>query len=64
MTESLAMEYDADRVSRRASLAGIAAAALGGGLVTLLGFFAFKTVSLPAFSTSMVTRALLSLIHI
>ena len=58
MTESLAMEYDADLVSRRASLAGIAAAALGGGLVTLLGFFAFKTVSLPAFSTSMVTRAL------
>ena len=35
MTESLAMEYDADLVSRRASLAGIAAAALGGGLVTL-----------------------------
>jgi len=52
------MEYDADRLSRRASLVGIAAAALGGGLITLLGFFAFKTVSLPAFSTSMVTRAL------
>lgn len=62
MTESPAMspamEYDADRLSRRASLVGIAAAALGGGLITLLGFFAFKTVSLPAFSTSMVTRAL------
>lgn len=52
------MEYDVDRLSRRATLVGIAAAALGGGLVTLLGFFAFKTVSLPAFSTSMVTRAL------
>lgn len=52
------IEYEADRFSRRASLIGIAAAALGGGLVTLIGFFAFKTVSLPAFSTSMVTRAL------
>ena len=52
------MEYDVDRLSRRATLVGIAAAALGGGLVTLLAFFAFKTVSLPAFSTSMVTRAL------
>ena len=63
MTESPTMssptiEYEADRLSRRASLVGIAAAALGGGLVTLIGFFAFKTVSLPAFSTSMVTRAL------
>ncbi|GAA1474255.1 galactan 5-O-arabinofuranosyltransferase [Corynebacterium aurimucosum] len=63
MTESPTMssptiEYDVDRLSRRASLVGIAAAALGGGLVTLIGFFAFKTVSLPAFSTSMVTRAL------
>ena len=58
MTESPAMEYDVDRLSRRACLVGIVAAAFGGGLVTLLGFFAFKTVSLPAFSTSMVTRAL------
>ncbi|WP_412099707.1 galactan 5-O-arabinofuranosyltransferase [Corynebacterium aurimucosum] len=63
MTESPTMssptiEYEADRLSRRASLVGIAAAAVGGGLVTLIGFFAFKTVSLPAFSTSMVTRAL------
>ncbi|OFP22575.1 hypothetical protein HMPREF2996_11890 [Corynebacterium sp. HMSC066C02] len=65
MTESPAtssisptVEYNVDRLTRRASLVGIAAAAVGGGLVTLIGFFAFKTVSLPAFSTSMVTRAL------
>ncbi|MDO5032578.1 galactan 5-O-arabinofuranosyltransferase [Corynebacterium sp.] len=51
-------EYDADTPSRRATLLGIAAAALGGGIVALVGFLAFKTVSLPAFSTSMVTRAL------
>ena len=55
---SPSVEYEVDRLSRRASLMGIAAAALGGGLVTLIGFFAFKTVSLPAFSTSMVTRSL------
>ena len=65
MTESPAtssisptVEYNVDRLTRRATLVGMAAAALGGGLVTLIGFFAFKTVSLPAFSTSMVTRAL------
>lgn len=63
MTESPTMsspsvEYEVDRLSRRASLMGIAAAALGGGLITLIGFLAFKAVSLPAFSTSMVTRAL------
>ena len=65
MTESPAtssisptVEYNVDRLPRRATLVGMAAAAVGGGLITLIGFFAFKTVSLPAFSTSMVTRAL------
>ena len=65
MTESPAtssmsptVEYNVDRLTRRATLVGMAAAAVGGGLITLIGFFAFKTVSLPAFSTSMVTRAL------
>ena len=52
------VEYNVDRLTRRATLVGMAAAAVGGGLITLIGFFAFKTVSLPAFSTSMVTRAL------
>ncbi|OFN74179.1 hypothetical protein HMPREF2526_04505 [Corynebacterium sp. HMSC070E08] len=65
MTESPAtssisptVEYNVDRLPRRATLVGMAAAAVGGGLITLIGFFVFKTVSLPAFSTSMVTRAL------
>lgn len=65
MTESPAtssisptVEYNVDRLTRRATLVGMAAAAVCGGLITLIGFFAFKTVSLPAFSTSMVTRAL------
>nr|WP_283117313.1 galactan 5-O-arabinofuranosyltransferase [Corynebacterium stationis] len=36
----------------------MAAAAIGGGLVTLIAWFVFKQVSLPAFNTSMVTRGL------
>src|SRR5699024_9172903 len=36
----------------------MAAAAMGGGLVTLIAWFVFKQVSLPAFNTSMVTRGL------
>lgn len=53
-----ATDYNADELSTKSALLGIAAAALGGAVVALLGFYAFKTVSLPAFSTSMVTRAL------
>ena len=50
--------YRADALTPRATLLGIVLAALAGGVVTLLGWFAFKTVSLPSFNTSMVTRAL------
>lgn len=39
-------------------LLGMAAAAIGGGVVTLAAWFVFKQVSLPAFNTSMVTRGL------
>ena len=47
-----------DELGRGAALLAILLAALGGGLVTLAGWVVFRTVSLPAFSTSMVTRAL------
>ena len=50
--------YRADALTPRATLLGFVLAALAGGVVTLLGWFAFKTVSLPSFNTSMVTRAL------
>ena len=47
-----------DELGRGPALLAILLAALGGGLVTLAGWVAFRSVSLPAFSTSMVTRAL------
>ena len=50
--------YRADALTHRATLLGIVLTALASGVVTLLGWFAFKTVSLPSFNTSMVTRAL------
>ena len=50
--------YHADALPHRSTLLGILFAALGGGAVALLGWYAFKAVSLPSFSTSMVTRAL------
>jgi len=50
--------YHADALPHRSTLLGILFAALGGGIVTLLGWYAFKAVSLPSFNTSMVTRAL------
>ncbi|MBK4139936.1 hypothetical protein GWO53_05490 [Corynebacterium macginleyi] len=50
--------YHADALSHRSALLGILFAALGGGIITLLGWYAFKAVSLPSFNTSMVTRAL------
>ncbi|MFS0319646.1 galactan 5-O-arabinofuranosyltransferase [Corynebacterium striatum] len=51
-------DYNVDELSRKSTLLGTAASALGGAVVALIGFYAFKTISLPAFSTSMVTRAL------
>ena len=47
-----------DTTSFLGVLVGMAAAAIGGGLVTLIAWFVFKQVSLPAFNTSMVTRGL------
>ena len=47
-----------DTTSFLGVLLGMAAAAIGGGVVTLAAWFVFKQVSLPAFSTSMVTRGL------
>ena len=47
-----------DTTSFLGVLVGMAAATIGGGLVTLIAWFVFKQVSLPAFNTSMVTRGL------
>src|SRR5699024_6434291 len=47
-----------DTTSFLGVLVGMAVAAIGGGLVTLIAWFVFKQVSLPAFNTSMVTRGL------
>ncbi|MGO1734549.1 MAG: arabinofuranosyltransferase, partial [Corynebacterium casei] len=47
-----------DTMSFMGVLLGMAAAAIGGGVVTLAAWFVFKQVSLPAFNTSMVTRGL------
>lgn len=50
--------YDADTLSRTATIWAIAAAALGGGLFSLLAWWVLDQTSLPAFNTSMVTRGL------
>ena len=47
-----------DTMSLVGVLIGMAAAAIGGGVLTLAAWFVFKQVSLPAFNTSMVTRGL------
>ncbi|WKD58509.1 galactan 5-O-arabinofuranosyltransferase [Corynebacterium caspium] len=47
-----------DTVSTRATLVGMVAAPCGGGLLALLAWFVLKQTSMPAFNTSMVTRAL------
>ncbi|APT93570.1 membrane protein [Corynebacterium phocae] len=50
--------YAADLISVRAALAGIFGAGVGAFVTTLLAWMILKQTSLPAFSTSMVTRAL------
>ncbi|MDY5840872.1 MAG: galactan 5-O-arabinofuranosyltransferase [Corynebacterium camporealensis] len=57
----LTTEYKVDRLPRTQALLGIGAAALGGGFITVLGWLVFRSVDLPAFSTSLVTRALATL---
>lgn len=51
-------EYRPDQFSRGRALAATAATALGSGAVTLIAWKIFSLTSLPAFNTSMVTRAL------
>lgn len=50
--------YNADSLSLRSTFLGISSAGVGAFVLTLGAWKAMKTVSLPAFSTSMVTRAL------
>lgn len=50
--------YATDQLSYRHTAWGVAAAAIGGGLFTLLAWFLLSLTNLPAFSTSMVTKAL------
>ncbi|RNE48279.1 hypothetical protein C5L39_10135 [Corynebacterium alimapuense] len=51
-------DYTSDLVSRKATVAGIIAAGLGGGAFVLLAWFVLRLTSLPAFTTSNVTLAL------
>lgn len=51
-------EYTTDLLGRRHTLIAMAAAAVGGGLFTLLAWYVLTFTSLPAFSTSLVTKAL------
>ena len=51
-------KYAADLLSMRATLLGIVSAAVGGFVLTLTAWLVMKQTSLPAFNTSMVTRAL------
>ena len=48
----------ADPISRSQALWGVVAAALGAAVLALAFWFVFNATSLPAFNTSMVTRAL------
>lgn len=50
--------YDPDVLSQAWTLAAIAAAAIGGGLFSLLAWWVLHQTSLPAFNRSMVTRGL------
>lgn len=50
--------YAPDMLSRGRTVAAVAAAALGGGLFTLVAWAVLKQTTLPAFNTSLVTRAL------
>lgn len=54
----LTEEYTTDLFSRRTTLFAMVAAAVGGGVFTLLAWYVLTFTSLPAFSTSMVTKAL------
>lgn len=50
--------YATDQLSHRHTVYGIIAAALGGGVLTLLAWYLLSLTNLPAFSSSMVTKAL------
>lgn len=50
--------YLTDQLSRKRTVLAIAVAALGSGVFTLLAWFVLGLTSLPAFSTSMVTKGL------
>lgn len=50
--------YAADAISPRSAILGLISAAVGAFTITLVAWFILKSTSLPAFSTSMVTRAL------
>ena len=51
-------EYSPDRLSLPRTFAGMAAAAMGGGALSLAAWTILKSTSLPSFNTSMVTRSL------
>ena len=50
--------YASDLLSLRSTLLGLSSAGVGAFAVTLVAWIVFKRTHLPAFSTSMVTRAL------
>lgn len=50
--------YAPDALSKKATLVAMTIAVIAGGLATLVAWYAFKQTSLPAFSGSLVTRAL------
>lgn len=50
--------YSSDLLSKKGTLLGVIGAGLGSGILVLLGWIILKRVDLPAFSTSMVLRAL------
>ena len=51
-------EYTTDRLSRRGTLTGLAAAGVGGGVFTLAAWLVLRMTSWPAFNTSNMTYAL------
>lgn len=50
--------YHTDQPNRRQTILAMVAAALGGGILVLAAWFVLNLTSLPAFSTSMVTKGL------
>lgn len=50
--------YYIDQPNRKQTVLAMVAAALGGGVLTLVAWFTLNLTSLPAFSTSMVTKGL------